>query len=109
MHSERKFKEYFFSRHFLSGFSKSIRTIIIKNIYYLLRSKGLQSVSNGFSMCFKRVSKEFPKRFKSVLKAFQKGFQSVLKGFPKSLKRVSNPLKPGFTGDLKPPRKRFCE
>ena len=56
-----------------------------KNNYYLLRSKGLQSVSKGFPKCFKRVSK-----------LFQKGFQSVLKGFPKRFKRVSKGFTKGF-------------
>ena len=71
---------------------------------YLLRSKGLQSVSKGFPKRFKRVSKLFQKGFQSVskgfpksFKAFQKGFQRVLKGFPKSFKAFQK----GFQSVLK--------
>ena len=84
---------------------------------YLLRSKGLQSISKGFPKRFKRVSKlfqkgfqsvskGFPKCFKRVSKEFQrvsKEFQSVSKGFPKCFKRVSK----GFTKGFKPSETGF--
>ena len=69
VHGECKLGEHFsFLKQVLKEYSNH------KNNYYLLRSKGLQSVLKGF-----------PRSFKT----FQKGFQTVSKGFPKRFKRVS--------------------
>ena len=76
--SERKLGEYFFSRHFQIGFSKSIWNINFwRGFQHIPHSKKCQSVSKEFQ----RVSKGFPKGFQRV----SKGFRRVSKGFSNSL------------------------
>ena len=104
MNSGRKLGEYFSPDIFKAGFQRVFEPFP--------RSKGFQSVSQGFPKCFKRVSKEFQSVSKGFPKGFQrvsKGFQRVSKGFPKGFKPSQTRFPMGFRATSNPLENAFVD